>query len=415
MSATPQLSEAVEKPAHIPDELVYDFDYYADPDMVATGHEVALKISREAPPIFWTPRQGGHWMIRGHKAVFEASRDTEKFSNGPFSYEEMQEIIKSLPEDYPKPRIPTPITLDPPHHTIFRLPLQRAFSPKVIKALNDDIRKLAEELVDKYLEQGGGEFMSAIAEPLPVTVFLKMFGLPIERQEEYRTLVKQHLASTDMDPSAIQERLRRVAGVMNETIMERKENPQDDIISMLWAAEFDGRPATIDDMENYCVMIFVAGLDTVMNGMGIGARHLATHPELQAELRADLSKVPDATEEMLRRYTFTLPPRFVSNDTEFHGVTMKKGEKAVLFLPTADLDPEEFDSPEQFNLARETVHIAFGAGPHRCLGSHLARAELNILYQVMLEKLPEFHLDESKPAQFHGGPVWGPEILHLRW
>lgn len=415
MSNAAQLSPAVDKPDHVADELVYDFDFYADPGLIERGHARAVEVSKEAPPIFWTPRQGGHWIIRGHKAVFDVSRDTDHFSNGPISYEELQEILKSLPEDYPKPLIPTPITLDPPHHTMFRLPLQRAFSPKAMKKIESDIRTLAADLIEKYKPQGGCEFMSSIAEPLPVTVFLKIFGLPIEKQDEYRALVKEHLANTDFEPSAVQERLRKVAAVMHDTIMERKENPQDDVISLLWSAEFDGQPATIHDLENYCVMIFVAGLDTVMNGMGIGANHLATHPELQAELRANPDKVPAATEEILRRYTFTLPPRFVKEDMDFQGITMKKGEKAVLLLPTADLDPNEFDSPEEFNLARESVHIAFGAGPHRCLGSHLARIELNILYEEMLARLPEFRLDPDHPVQYHGGPVWGPEELHLLW
>ena len=132
---------------------------------------------------------------------------------------------------------------------------------------------------------------------------------------------------------------------------------------------------------------------------------MANNPKLQAELKADPSKVPSATEEILRRYTFTLPPRFVAKDTAFHGITMKKGEKAVLLLPTADLDESEYTSPEGFNLARENVHIAFGAGPHRCLGSHLARVELNILYEEMVKRLPEFKLDPSKDVQYHGGPV----------
>jgi cytochrome P450 len=415
MSNTAKLSPAAEKPDHVPESLVYDFDFYADPGLIARGHDRAIEVAKEAPEIFWTPRQGGHWMIKGHKAVFAASRDTDSFSNSPFSYDEMQEIIKSLPADYPKPLIPTPITLDAPHHGTFRMPLQRAFSPKAMKAISDDIRTLAISLIEEFKPLGGCEFMAAIAEPLPVTVFLKMFGLPIERQAEYRVLVKQHLAATDSNPSAVQERLRKVAAAMHDTIMERKDNPQDDIISMLWAAEFNGEPATINDMENYCVMIFVAGLDTVMNGMGLGALHLANNPQLQAELKADPSKVPSATEEILRRYTFTLPPRFVAKDMAFQGVTMKKGEKAVLLLPTADLDESEYDSPEEFKLARENVHIAFGAGPHRCLGSHLARVELNILYEEMVKRLPEFKLDPSKAVQYHGGPVWGPESLHLVW
>lgn len=415
MANTAQVSPMTEKPDHVPESLVYDFDFYYDPGLIEKGHDRALEVSREAPPIFWTPRQGGHWIFSGHSAVFDASRDPEHFSNGPFSYEEMQEIIASLPEDHPKPLIPSPITLDPPHHTAFRLPLQRAFSPKTIKELSVSIRELAIELIEGIKPAGKCEFMHAVAEPLPVTIFLKIFGLPVENQTEYRKLVKEHLGATDSDPSAVQARLRKVAETMRETILDRKENPQDDLISLLWSAEFEGRKATLEDLENYCVMLFVAGLDTVMNGMGIGAYHLAKSPELQAELRANPEKIANTTEEILRRYTFTLPPRFVAQDTEFHGVQMKKGEKVVLMLPSADLDSSEFKQPEKFDNTREVGHIAFGAGPHRCLGSHLARVELNILYEEMLARLPEFKLDPEKPVHYHGGPVWGPEELYLVW
>ena len=202
---------------------------------------------------------------------------------------------------------------------------------------------------------------------------------------------------------------------MRDTILERKEKPQDDVISMLWATEIEGEPMTMHQIESYAVMIFIAGLDTVMNGMGLGAIHLAKNRDSQNALRADISKVAQGTEEMLRRYTFTLPVRFTTQDLEFQGAPMKKGEKVILMLPGADLDDSVYADPATFNAQRESVHIAFGVGPHRCLGSHLARIEMNILYEEMLKGLPEFKLDPSKPVQYHGGPVWGPEQVHLVW
>ena len=117
----------------------------------------------------------------------------------------------------------------------------------------------------------------------------------------------------------------------------------------------------------------------------------------------------------MRRYTFTLPPRRVAKDIVFEGVAMRKEERAVLCLPAADLDPAVFDRPEQFDLGRDKPHIAFGAGPHRCLGSHLARIELQVLYEEMLARLPAFRIDPEKPVRYHGGHVWGPDELHLVW
>jgi cytochrome P450 len=291
-----------------------------------------------------------------------------------------------------------------------------AFSPKSIMALKDGIRTLAAELIEAMKPKGTADFIADVAEPLPVQVFLKMFGLPVERQKEYRAVVKDHMAGhKDPDPRSVMMRLLKVTAIMKETVLDRKENPKDDIISMLWQADIGGKPTTIDDMENYCVVLFAAGLDTVVNGMGLGVRHLALNPELQRQLRADPKLIPEATEEILRRYTFTVPPRRVNKDMTFMGVEMKNGDRAMLFLPAADLDAREYPNPDRYDTKRENVHIAFGTGPHRCLGSHLARVELQLMYEELLARMPEFRLAEDKPLKFHGGHVVGPDALWITW
>ncbi len=136
---------------------------------------------------------------------------------------------------------------------------------------------------------------------------------------------------------------------------------------------------TFELMEDYAVLLVHRGAGhAVINGMGFGIRHLAQNPAFQNELRANPKLIVEAAEELLRwRYTFTVPTRRVAKDTELAGWTLKADEKVMIFLPGADLDPREFKEPELFDMDRENkVHIAFGAGPHRCLGSHLARIEL---------------------------------------
>ena len=412
-----QLSPAVARPDHVPAGLVVDFDLFADPGLVSQGYDRVAQIARETPPVFWSPRNGGQWVLRSHAAVYQAQRDPESFSNAPMRAEDIMAMNDAMPEGAEKILIPSPITLDPPLHAVFRKPIQTVFSPKAMAALKDEVRTLAAELIEGVKPQGGCEFMAAIAEPLPVTVFLKLFGLPTDQARVYRDLVLDHLASNgNPDPMATQRRLRRVADVMRDTIIARRDKRENDILSLLWDAEFDGRPANLFDLESYAVMLFIAGLDTVYNGMGLGALHLARNPDLQAELRAHPDRIAAAAEEILRRYTFTVPPRFLTRDIEFQGVTMKKGDKALMFLPAADLDPAEFPDPEAFDLARENnVHIAFGTGPHRCLGSHLARIEQQILYEEMLARLPEFRLDPAQPVTYHGGHVIGPDAVPLVW
>ena len=416
MDQVAALSPPVPKPAHVPNAAVYDFDMFNDPALLADPHRRVLDMVATAPPVFWTPRNGGHWMMLSHAANFKASRDPDSFSNSAMPRAKIEAMMKMMPAGAPHIPQPYPIILDPPEHTTYRAPLQGAFSPKTVTALKNDIRARAAGLIAAVKDRGRCEFMAEIAEPLPVQVFLAMLGLPLERQAEYRVLVREHLAAINEDNLQALRRLQGVAAVMRPTMLERRDNPKNDIFSLLWRTEIDGKPMTLELMENYGVVLFIAGLDTVMNGMGFGMRHLAANPDVQDQLRANPKLIPEAAEELLRRYTFTVPVRRVAKDIEFEGVPMKEGDRVMLFLAGADLTPSEFSHPEQFDLARENkVHIAFGAGPHRCLGSHLARVELQVLYEEVLSGLPRFRLDPEKPPTFHGGHVIGVDTLDLIW
>jgi cytochrome P450 len=413
MAANTALSDAVQKPDHVPESLVYDFDMFKDPAYIANPHNRIIDIINTAPPIFWTPRNGGHWMLVSHEANFEAARDIEKFSNELMPQKLIDEILAQLPAEMGRIPQAFPITLDPPAHTKYRLPLQKVFSPKTINALQDSIRALAAELIDEFAGRGHCNIMTEVAELFPVEVFLKMLGLPLEKLAEYRQLVADHLGNSD--PMHAVVTLQQVAAAMRDTIIDRRDNPRDDILSMLWKVEIDGAPITIEDIENYGVLLFIAGLDTVMQGIGHGVRHLAMDQALQKKLRENPELIKDASEELLRRYTFTVPPRRVAKDLEFMGVKMKADERAMMFLPAADLDPKEYADASTYKLDRESAHIAFNAGPHRCLGSHLARVELQVLYEELLARVPQFRLDPDKPPRFHGGHVIGVDSLDLVW
>jgi cytochrome P450 len=410
-----ELSPAVSRPDHIPASAVYDFDMFRDPALTNDPHERIRELIRAAPPVFWTPRNEGHWVLTGHKENYEASRDTETFSSEIQPAAMIDMIRPMLPPDIGHIPLATPINLDPPSHTIYRAPLQAAFSPRAMMARREEIRELANALIDKVIDQGHCDFIPDIAEPLPVQVFLKMMGLPLERMAEFRDLVHEFLSptATPFDPIL---RMRKVADAMKGEIEARRIEPRDDLISLLWGSEIDGKPMTFELMEDFSVLLFIAGLDTVINGMGYGIRHLASNPALQNELRANPKLIVEAAEELLRRYTFTVPVRRIARDVEFNGVAMKEGERLMLFLPAADLDPREFANPESFDMKRENnVHIAFGVGPHRCLGSHLARIELQVIYEQMLARLPAFRLDEDKPAKFHAGNIIAIDSLPLSW
>jgi cytochrome P450 len=405
----------VQQPAHVPDALVYEFDYNTDAEYCRDPHVRAADLVQRAPPIFWTPYNGGHWMLQSHAAVAEALRDYETFSSEHFAPEAFNAMMAELPESERIPA-PVPICIDPPLHGKLRQPLFSTFSPKAVAAMEAKVRALAERLIDGIAAQEHCEFQQAVADVYPVEIFLAMFGLPIEKEREYRDLAKSHLKSITPDLSENMTMMQSIAAVMRETIIARQTDRRDDIISLLWGLEIEGEPMALDLMLSYCVILFIAGLDTVVNALGFGVRHLASDLELQRTLRAQPELIPKATEELLRRYAFVAPIRILKRDKVFSGVQMKEGERVMMFLPGASIDVSVYPEPLRFDLHRTNQpHLAFGSGPHFCLGMHLARLELRVMYQTMLRKLPEFCLDPDVTPTYHGSIIAGPTSIHLVW
>jgi cytochrome P450 len=402
------------KPAHVPQAAVFDFDMFRDSAYLADPHERSLELLKTAPHVFWTPRNGGHWMFLSYDANSKAARDTKAFSNEFVSKEQMAALQARMPVGSPRVPIPVPLNLDPPEHAKYRGPLQRAFSPSAIAELKGAINQFAGELIDSVKSRGHCDVIAEIARLLPVKVFLTMMGLPLEHHADYLPAAKE--ANFDADPMRIPKRLLQITGHMREVFLARRDNPQSDVISLLWNSQIDGRAVSLDDMENYGVLLYIAALDTVTQGIGFGIRHLARNADLQVEMRENPRSIPAISEELLRRYAFTVPGRRVTKDIVFEGHCMKEGDWAILFLPAANLDSAEFPDPEQIKPDRKgRAHLAFNAGPHHCLGLHLARIQLHAVYEQMLLRLPEFRLDSEHPPTFHTGNVIGFDALEVVW
>ena len=388
-------------PDHVPAGLVYDFDYISDPELFIEPHERLLRLQAEAPQIFFTRRNGGHWVIIGYEALVEAARKTDIFSSA-------QPEVNGF-----KPPVLLPLMVDPPVHKVYRAPLNEAFNPNSMLNMEQDIRVLARDLIDKVADDGGCEFIEAIAEPLPVTIFLKMMGMPLERLGEFRAVIKTGFTA---GPSTDGGVLKTIAEIMSEFVIARRTDPKDDLISRLWALEVDGRAITFEEMMNYCLLLYVAGLDTVVNAMGYAIRHLAKYPELQRTLREDTKRIPVASEEMLRRYGIVSSPRLVARDCVFEGVPLRTDDRVLMLLPAGNFDSSKFKDAAKYSLERPSIsHLTFNAGPHRCVGAHLARVELRVLYEEWLARIPEFRLDPDHPAVFRPGNIITVCELPILW
>jgi cytochrome P450 len=203
---------------------------------------------------------------------------------------------------------------------------------------------------------------------------------------------------------------------MGELIEARQARREDDLISRLLDSEIGGRPVTTEEMQGYCILLFAAGLDTVANVMAFSMRHLAGDPVLQDRLRAEPKRIPDAVEEFLRKFGVPTPPRTVSRDAEFAGVRLKAGERVVLLLPACNFDTKVFPQPDRFELDRENkVHLTFNSGPHRCIGSHLARLELKILCEEWLARMPNVRRDPAAQPEYRLGLALACVKLPLVW
>lgn len=405
------------KPAHVATKFVYDYDAFADPEFSQDQFAKVQRILKEAPPVFWTPRNGGMWIFTSYSAVTRATRDWETYSNILVPKAVLAAFTAMLPKGAITPANALPSGADGPEHTMYRVPLNPAFTPQVVAGKLKNIRSLAAELVERVRPKGKCEVIDDISAILPVQMFLEMYGLPIEKANEYRGLVDSITGGSTHDFGKIIRTSQRLIAAFNDGLIARRDNPRDDIISMMWALEIDGKPMTLELMQSYGLSLFLAGLETVRNAMALGARHLAMNPNLQEKVRGNLSLVPQMTEELLRLYSFAAPPRVCARDHEIEGATLKEGERIMLLLAAANRDPAQFENPTEFNMDREMgkLHLAFGAGAHRCLGMHLARAELHIFYEELLSRLPTFRLDPDHPSTYHGGHTSGPDNVNLLW
>jgi len=400
------LEPLVEPPPHVDPAKVVDFGLFGDPRFEANGPFDGLRALRDelGPGVFWSPRYGGYWFITDHETLFEAARMPELFSN--------VDNIFPPPPPGPHPYLP-PITLDGEAHAKYRLPLMRMFAPARIQGMEGEIRLLTRELIDAVADQGHCDFMDDVAEQLPVVIFMRLMGFDLSRRREFRKW------ASSMSKDDVEERtigFANAAAMTRALLDERRRAPTDDLLSVLLEERIDGEPINQRDLDGMCTLLLGAGLDTVVNAMGFGMQHVARNPDLQDRLRAEPALIPDAVEELLRRYSVSSVARRVKHDADFHGAPLKAGEYIALPLPLGNLDPKAFPDPDRFDLERENkVHITFNSGPHRCVGSHLARLELNVLYAEWLKRMPNVRPDPEKRPSYRAGIVMALNTLPLVW
>ncbi|WP_406494324.1 cytochrome P450 [Streptomyces sp. NBC_01604] len=291
------------------------------------------------------------------------------------------------------------LDLEPPDHTRIRRLVSKAFTPRTVEQLKPYVTRLAGELVDGLVRQGGGDLLTDVAEPLPVAVIAEMLGIPESDRAPLRPWSADICGMYELNPSEdVAARAVRASvefsDYLLQLIAERRKEPGEDLISGLIAAHDEGDRLTEQEMISTCVLLLNAGHEATVNATVNGWYALFRNPGQLAALRADHTLVASAIEELMRYDTpLQLFERWVLDDIEVDGTTIPRGAEIAMLFGSANHDPEVFRNPEQLDLARkDNPHISFSAGIHYCIGAPLARIELAASMTALLEKAPTLGL-----------------------
>ncbi len=307
-------------------------------------------------------------------------------------------------------------------HARLRRVLVRVMNPNRIRRLKARIEALARSRVAELSSRGRMEFVSELGAPLPVQLIGELLGWPEAERERLRPWSAAIVRLYEKDATGEDERAAEAAAAefaarIGELVKERRARPDDGVIGELALLARDERVLSRDELVASCMLLLNAGHEATVNAAGNGLLALLRHPGEYARLRADPTLVDGAVEEMLRYDApLQLFHRYVLDDMEYAGRRFRAGDMLGLLYGSANRDPEAFEQPDRFDVARSSNrHFAFGAGAHFCVGAPLARLELRALFTALLEGLPELHLAEEEP-EYHTGLVFrGLKALHLRW
>jgi cytochrome P450 len=370
--------------------------------------EIWDALRAQAPMLFneFGPA-GGFFMPTRYADVMEVMQDAARFSSQAVSVFDPEPAYRWIPE-----------MLDPPEHRTWRQQLAPLFSPKQTERLDDRVRARAVELIEGLKDRGRCDFNADFASRFPTTIFLELMGLPVEDLDRFLRWEEDILHGDSGSPAGHEAMMRamgEVMGMFSQVIEQRRVEPADDIITKALAFDIGGRPPTDDELLSFCLLMFMAGLDTVTQNLNYSIYHLATHEADRRRIAADPQLLGAAIEEFIRAYSIVVPARKATCDTKIAGVEIKAGQMVAVSMSTANRDEAAFPDGTSVIIDRSpNSHIGFGAGQHRCLGSHLARREMRIALEEWHARIPDYRLAEGAAPREHGG-MYGLDSLLLEW
>jgi cholest-4-en-3-one 26-monooxygenase len=371
---------------------VYDPDQY----VAAVPHEKFRRLRAEAP-VYHHPdpqQPDGYWALTRHADVIWVSRNPELFSSW-----ERTALINEFPQPHLDNTRLLMLNQDPPQHTRTRGLVNRGFTPRMIAQLEERIQRECDRIVDDAVAKGEGDFVTLCAAELPLIVIAELMGVPNDDRHQVFDWSNRMISGDDPDYSTSEEDRQAAAMEMwayaNTLADEKRKQLQDDIISKLITPDEAGNVLSELEFDMFFVLLAVAGNETTRNAISGGMLALIQHPDQWARLRADQSLLPTAADEIVRWVTpVNMFRRTALQDVEVGGVTIKRGEKVVIYYTSANRDESVFSDPDVFDVGREpNPHVGFGGGgPHFCLGRHLAKLELECMFRSLVTKTERIEL-----------------------
>ena len=379
------------------------FDHH-DPELASDGvPQHVYGEMREKCPFKWSDAYDGFWVASRYSDIEEVIRDPDNFGSSAGILIPDPSDAMSKPEqlerfEMRKGIVGPPVTYDRPVHTPIRRKLEPLFGPVVVRKREDYIRAVTNEWIDSFIADGECELVTQFCAPIPTIVVLDWLGLHDEDWKVWSDAVLSQFSQPGQygpDLSAID--LMKLLATLND----RRDNPTDDVITAITQITIDDEPLHDLEMMTMLAQMVFAGLDTTTNATASSLVALYRNPELRDELASTPhdDRLWDSAIEELLRYTCPIQgfKRTAREDTSIGGNPVKGGERVLLLWASANFDEREFDRPEQLDLRRPTNrHMTFGRGIHRCLGSHLARLEMKVMIQQILQRLPDYTVDEAK-------------------
>jgi cytochrome P450 len=398
-----------------PTKPVIDFDHTSP--AYAHGWRDLYEEMRQGCPVAWSESHGGYWIVSGYEDVCQVSRDDATFSSrkGPVGDIVCEGI--AIPALATPPLLP--IEVDPPGLRDYRVAMNPAMAPAAVEARRPLFGQLATWCVDQVIERGRIDFIEDLASPVPAMATMALVGLPLEHWRSYAEPFHT-FAAFARDTEEFAGALRTMAEIraeMYELTEERRRSPGGDLISRLTDVEVDGRLLSTEEIVGILITTLGGGVDTTTALIANSLAYLDEHPEHRPRLVADSDLMDSFGEEMLRYYSPVQGfGRTATRDVMVGDQMIAKGERVWISWAGANQDPAHFDRSDEIVLDRfPNRHTAFGVGAHRCVGSHLARAEFVVVMSEVLQRMPDYELVDGAIRYDSLGTVNGYHRLPARF